>query len=67
MFRSTVAVGAYRYGVRSALVIISDSTCRFPVKLAGPVRGRNDDVDNALTACCKVEMDVCSSSPLTRI
>ena len=67
MHKSIVFSGANRYGVRIAVAIFSDLTCRFPVKLAGPTRGRKDDVDNPLTVCCRAEMAVCSSSPLTRI
>ena len=67
MLRSMLGSGANTDGVRSTWVIFIDSTCRFPTKDAGPVVGRNDDVENALTCCCKAAMAVCSSMPLTWI
>ena len=66
MVMSRGDTGALIDGVTSVSPIVNDSTVRAPVNDAGPVRGRNDDVDSELSACSKVEMDVCSSSPLTR-
>ena len=67
MVMSRGATGALIDDVTSVVPIVNDSAVRSPVNDAGPVLGRNDEVDSEFSAYCKVAMDDCSSAPLTWI